>query len=201
MRTLLLPVNKMKRIQKLILMAGFVLCIAGCVFVWRETGRMWLRLLSLSGMLLSSVMIVWLAASCLFQSGFSPYAADLKTLESLEASAAAKVERIGVLVSQLFAPGSLTALKFQVVSQEVLTNLREDVRQARRAADAFGNEPADAGRQAVFDQYIETSRETLARLDHLLLLLVHFDKDRDKAVYESALSLLNESMDSLRLYK
>lgn len=185
----------------MICILGFVLCIGGSLFVWSQTWRPWLKLLAGFIMMVSAVMTVWLTASCFFQAGFSPYASDLKKLEALESSATAKVERIGVLVSQLFAPTSLTAIKFQAVSQEVLANLREDVTQARRAAQAFGNEPADDSRQAVFDQYIEVSRETLLRLDHLLLMLVRFDKDRDKAAYESALSQLNESMDSLRLYK
>lgn len=198
MQSFLLPLKKLKLIQRAVLIGGFVLCAVGGIYIWAETARIWLKALSACILVCSAVMIGLLTA---VGPERSPYIEQLEMLQKLYEEARAKSERIGKLVSQLFGSSSLTAIKFQSVSEEVEATLSEDVVQAKRAADAFGNEPATEKRRAVFNQYIADSERTLKRLDHLVLLLVQFDQDRDKAQSEAVLSELNESIDSLHLYK
>ncbi len=111
----------------ILLIGGFVFCIALNIWVRQTTLRPWLRSLNLGVILFCVLMIGLLVFPFRWIDGFGrlPYEPQLRKLDALIAQGEEKVNRISGLVSSLFGATSLTAAKFEGAAQLVLKELRQ----------------------------------------------------------------------------
>lgn len=70
-----------------------------------------------------------------------------------------------------------------------------------RAVQAFGSDPVKQDRIQVLADYVTESGDIVSRLDQLLLMLVHFDQNRDRDSEKAAADELQRIMEQLHLYR
>ena len=201
MKNFFKPLKNMRVSTRILLIGGFVFCIALNIWVRQTTLRPWLRSLNLGVILFCVLMIGLLVFPFRWIDGFGrlPYEPQLRKLDALIAQGEEKVNRISGLVSSLFGATSLTAAKFEGAAQLVLKELRQNAEQADRAVTAFAGDRVTEERMQLLENYVTQSQQVLDRLDLLLMLLVQFDQERDSE--KTVTGQLDELMDTLHLYK
>lgn len=197
------PFKKMRLITRLILIAGFALCIPVNLWVSRTTLRPWLKPLNGTLIVICLIMLFLLIFPFKWLEGLQrlPYEPQLKQLSRLTAAGEEKMQRISELVNALFGSTSLTAAKFQGAATQVLQDLKDNELQAFRAVQAFGSDPVKQDRIQVLADYVTESGDIVDRLDQLLLLLVRFDQTRDRDSEKAATDELQRIMEQLHLYR
>lgn len=197
------PFKKMRLITRLILIAGFALCIPVNLWVSRTTLRPWLKPLNGTFIVICLIMLFLLIFPFKWLEGLQrlPYEPQLKQLSRLTAAGEEKMQRISELVNALFGSTSLTAAKFQGAATQVLQDLKDNELQAFRAVQAFGSDPVKQDRIQVLADYVTESGDIVDRLDQLLLMLVRFDQTRDRDSEKAATDELQRIMEQLHLYR
>jgi len=197
------PFKKMRLITRLILIAGFLLCIPVNLWVLRTTLRPWLKPLNGTLIVICLIMLFLLIFPFKWLEGLQrlPYEPQLKQLSRLTAAGEEKMQRISELVNALFGSTSLTAAKFQGAATQVLQDLKDNELQALRAVQAFGSDPVKQDRIQVLADYVTESGDIVSRLDQLLLMLVRFDQNRDRDSEKAAADELQRIMEQLHLYR